>query len=68
MGRFLDTLKKPSPFFEVEKTDAGLLLRGTGEEFNALVRTAIEKSGDDYVALPTTDGRTGYDRCLIIPI
>lgn len=68
MGRFLETLSKPSPFHDVEKTESGLLLSGRGDEFNDIVRSAIEKSGDDYVALPITDGHTGYERCLIIPI
>ena len=36
--------------------------------FNDLVRRAIDCSGLDYVALPSTDGRAGYDQVFIIPL
>jgi len=68
MGRFLDSLTRDSSVYTVETTEGGLVLVGSGEEFDRLARQAIELAGDDFVALPTGNGAGGYERVVIIPI
>ena len=67
----LDKLRNASAICEVERAGAGFVVirrrQADGDAFNALVREAIEGAGQDYVALPVTDGSAGYDRVVIIP-
>lgn len=55
----------------VEPTDAGFVILKTPKTdaaaFDALVRDAIDSSGQEFVALPRTDGWAGYDGVFIIP-
>lgn len=70
MPRFLHSLPQEGPSHTFERTDIGfaLIRRATGdrEAFDKLARRAIELAGEDFVALPSTDGH-GYDRVIIIP-
>lgn len=70
MTSFLKSLRKPGRFCRVEKADGGFFLvrADDGDAFNALAREAIDKSGSDYVALPVSDGKAGYERVFIMPM
>ena len=67
---FLKSLRKPGRFCRVEKADAGFFLVRTDDRdaFNELARQAIDRSGLDYVALPVSDGKAGYERVFIMPM
>lgn len=64
MGRFLDRLRASASRFELEETENGFVLAGEGEGFDALVRGALEQSGEDFVALPVP--RDGHYEGLVI--
>lgn len=67
---FLKSLRKPGRFCRVEKADGGFFLVRTDDRdaFNELARQAIDRSGLDYVALPVSDGKAGYERVFIMPM
>lgn len=71
MRRFLQTLPRQGPSHTLERTEVGyaLVRRPTGDvdEFNRLARQAIDLAGEEFVALPRTDGHAGYDQVIIIP-
>ena len=72
MGVFLQSLRDGGPSHAVEKSDEGFVVkplrRADRAAFNQLAREVMERSGDDYVALPRYDGPANYDRVFIIPI
>ncbi|GAA0215709.1 hypothetical protein QOZ96_000684 [Brevundimonas nasdae] len=68
MGPLLTALKGDARASNVQDTDHGFILTGSGEAFSALAREAMEKSGVEYVALPTSDGAVGYTQVVIIPL
>jgi len=72
VGAFIDGLRQADACHLTEPTEEGFaIVRRSPEHaqaFNALARETIHRSGRDYVALPRTDGPTGYDQVLIIPI
>ncbi|WP_372706422.1 hypothetical protein [Brevundimonas sp.] len=69
---FLKSLRKPGRFCRLEKAEGGFfIVRADGmakDAFNALAREAIDRSGSDYVALPVSDGKSGYERVFIMPM
>lgn len=71
MGRFLDRLKRDDPAYRLEATDDGLTLvrrEGQADEFNELARQLINEGGSEFVVLPITDGGTGYERVVLLPL
>ena len=72
MGEFLEFLKRSDGCHLIEPSEQGFALVRKSDadagSFNALVRRALDCSGSDYVALPRTDGRAGYDQVFIIPL
>ena len=72
MGKFLDFLKRSDGRHLIEPAGEGFAVvrRSVADAhaFNEFAREIVRKSGDDYVALPRTDGRAGYDRVFIIPL
>ena len=71
MGRFLDSLDREHPWYRLEETNDGIaVIRRDGREhdFNRLARELIDNAGAEFVALPTSDGHTGYERVFLIPI
>jgi hypothetical protein len=47
------------------------ILRGANEtpgDFSRFVREVLDSSGDEFVALPVSDGRLGYDEVFVIPL
>ena len=70
MGRFLDRLRQGSTVHRVETAGEGFaIVRVEGQEagFDDLAREAINDAGGDFLALPITDGHTGYERVVILP-
>ena len=72
MGVFLQSLKDGGPSYAVEPSDDGFAVvrkrRADRAAFNRLAREVMERSGDDYLALPRYDGPANYDRVFIIPL
>lgn len=72
MGLFLESLLEGGPSHAVEKVRAGFLIvpkpDSDPESFNEVVREILRRADDDYVALPRSDGRLGYDLVLIVPV
>lgn len=71
MGALLQRLREVAASQGSEETDYGFSLRPEPDapaRFNRLVERVMDEAGDDYIALPTTDGGTGYDRVFIIPL
>jgi hypothetical protein len=72
MDLSLQTLHHPDPLYDIEdSTDGFSLVRAASadaETFNGLVRQILDKAGRDFVALPRSDGRTGYDGVFILPL
>lgn len=71
MGALLQRLRGVAASRGIEETEVGFTFvpePGDGVGFNRFVERVIDEAGDDYVALPTTDGSIGYDRVLIIPL
>ena len=72
MGVFLQSLKDGGPSYAVEPSDDGFAVvrkrRADRAAFNRLAREVMERSGDDYLALPRYDGPANYDRVFIFPI
>lgn len=64
-------LRTPNVDHEVEIAGHGfVIVRRTEADrdvFNDLVREVLADSGNDYVALPVTDGGDGYERVVIVP-
>ena len=71
MRSFLQSIAPEGPSHLLQETDVGyaLVRRPAGDpvEFNRLARKAIDLAGDEFVALPRTDGPTSYDQVIIIP-
>ena len=72
MGVFQQSLKDGGPSYAVEPSDDGFAVvrkrRADRAAFNRLAREVMDRSGDDYLALPRYDGPANYDRVFIIPI
>ena len=72
MGCLLERLKAGSTAYNVEPTGDGgfILVRDIehAEEFTNLVRDLINRPTDEFVILPTSDGHTGYERAVILPL
>ncbi|CAN5369639.1 hypothetical protein BH09PSE1_BH09PSE1_23160 [soil metagenome] len=71
MGKLLDRLRENSSAYVMEETSAGYILVGVpeaAEEFNVLVRDLLDRAGEEFVVLPTTDGKTGYERVVLVPL
>ncbi len=72
MGRLLDRLTAGSAAYNVEPSGDGgyVLVRDDGhaEEFSKLVRNLIDLPTDEFVILPISDGHTGYERAVILPM
>jgi len=70
MGLFLTTLKQATDDYEVEEVENGFtLISRPGREgrFSEVVRRAVDRSGDDFVVFPVSDGNGGYERAVIMP-
>lgn len=67
MGKLLENLERAAEPYIVARDDSSLILSGSGEAFDKLVRQAIETAGDEFVALPV-GGATGYERLVILPL
>ena len=53
----------------MEETSTGYILVAVpeaAEEFNVLVRDLLDRAGEEFVVLPTTDGKTGYERVVLL--
>ena len=71
MGRLLDRLRAGSPSYEVEPTGEGFVLVAKTDhrdEFDDLVRDLMLTSTDEFAVIPVSDGGTGYDRAVILPL
>ena len=72
MGKFLNTLATSGDFHQVEISEYGFIMMrrpdALPDGFNRLARAAIEGAGDDYVALPISDGGVGYAQVIIMPL
>ena len=71
MGKLLDRLIQGSPAYEVKAENDGFSLVGKPDrldEFNDLVREAVDHAGEEFVVFPTSDGRHGYSRMFIVPL
>lgn len=71
MGQFLERLRKGSSAHTVVVEEQGLSLvrlDGAEDRFNELAQEILERSGDDFVAFPTTDGSHGYERVFVVPL
>ena len=72
MGLKLEAVLQTGQGRSVEDGGMGYrILRGAEEapcDFNRFVRTVLDSSGDEFVALPVSDGRLGYDEVFIIPL
>ena len=71
MGKLLDKLKAGDPAYTLEVTGDGYVLVGDTDhrnEFDGLVRELLNRPTDEFVILPVTDGHTGYDRAIILPL
>ncbi|WP_433949998.1 hypothetical protein [Brevundimonas bullata] len=68
----MERLKAGSTAYNVEPTgDGGYILvrhEEHAEEFTQLVRDLINQPTDEFVILPTSDGETGYERAVILPL
>jgi hypothetical protein len=70
MGKILDRLKAGAPSYAIEEIGDGIVLIRTpahAETFSMLVRDLLNTSGEEFVALPTTDG-SGYERVVLLPL
>jgi hypothetical protein len=70
MGKFLDTLTRPSSTYAVERTGDGFVLVAESDhrlEFSDLVRDLLNEPSDEFVILPVSDGGFGYERAVILP-
>jgi len=72
MDSYLQSLRQGGPLHLVENGEEGFAIvrRSDADRtaFNDVARYAVDHSGDEYVALPRSDGPAGYDRVFIIPI
>lgn len=71
MGRLLNSLLKASSAYAVRRDEAGFTLTRRPDqaaEFNSLVRSAIEHSGEDCIVFPTSDGEHGYSQMFVLPL
>ena len=71
MGKEFDRLRAGSPAFSVEVSGGGLVLVADPDhhdEFGELVRYLIHHDRKEFVVFPVTDGGTGYDRAIVLPI
>lgn len=71
MGKMLERLKAGSPVYSVEETDGGYVLIASGADgaaFSSLVRDLVNAVDDEFVALPISDGHTGYERVVLLTI
>ena len=68
----LERLRRDDPLYLVDGDEAGFnLVRAPAADqarFDALVRAAMAGAGRDFVALPRSDGHTGYDAVYILPL
>jgi len=68
----LRQLRQNSDHYHVEPHDAGFAIlktaRADGAAFHALVQDALNSAGEEFVALPRSDGSAGYDGVFIIPL
>lgn len=56
---------------DIQETGYGFVLIrrvDRDDEFTSLVRQLRDWSDDDYVVLPVTDGRPGYERAVLLPL
>ena len=67
----LETLRAPSPHHRVEEAEDGFFIvraeAAAASQFDALVREAMQRAGDEYLALPVAEGGPGYSRVFILP-
>ncbi|MEH6665337.1 MAG: hypothetical protein V7678_10835 [Brevundimonas sp.] len=72
MSMSLEQLRRAGRAHLVEHSSEGFtILRRSEDEapaFNALAREALGSSGQDFVAFPQPDGRTGYVGLFVIPL
>ncbi|MFC7380062.1 hypothetical protein [Brevundimonas sp. GCM10030266] len=71
MGRLLDRLLTRSEAHDVEVEGDGYMLvarPGQGDGFNALVREAAARSGEDFVVFTTPDRPHVYSRMFVLPL
>ena len=67
----LQTLRAPGQHHRVEETEGGFFIvraePETANQFDALVREAMQQAGDEHLALPVAEGGPGYSRVFILP-
>jgi len=72
LGLFLQSLRDGGPAHAVEPASTGFAIvpkpGGDPQAFNDLARETLNRAGSDYAAFPRTDGRSGYDQVIVIPI
>jgi len=71
MAPKLEALRAPDVGRNIEPAGDGFVIVRPSDAdrdvFNDLVRNVVAAAGDEYVALPVTDGGQGYDRVVIVP-
>lgn len=71
MDELLEQLRADASPCVVEQAQVGYILTRVPEAadaFNALVRDLLNRAGEEFVVLPTTDGSSGYDRAVLLPL
>ena len=72
VGMTLDALLHAGHGRRLEDGGTGFrILPGAHEapgDFSRFVREVLDSSGNEFVALPVSDGRLGYDEVYVIPL
>lgn len=72
MGLTLDALLHAGQGRRLEDGGTGFrILPGAHEapdDFSRFVREVLDSAGSEFVALPVSDGRVGYDEVYVIPL
>jgi hypothetical protein len=72
MPMSLDRLRRAAQAHRVLIDDSGFSIErrtgGSQSEFDALVREALDSSGQDFVAFPCPDARSLYRAVYVIPL
>ena len=71
MGKLIEKIVAGSPAYAVQSSAEGYVLIGESsyrDEFNVFVRELLNRQTEEFVILPVTDGHTGYERAIILPM
>lgn len=67
----LDSLRRDTDLYSVQDANEGFVITrrpGVDGAFDALARRLIDDAGDRFVIFPRSDGQTGYESVLVIPL